>query len=55
MEIRLQICGTEPQVKEGTFVYCTGDLKGVDLYKTLQDIDAYILRSLLTLRRLQSV
>ena len=55
MDIRVEIRGTEPLVKEGTYVYCTGDLSGVDLHTALEDLESYILRSLKDLRKLKAV
>jgi hypothetical protein len=55
MKIRIEIVGTEPLVREGAYVYDTGDLGGTDLYRVLSEMEAYILRSLKELRKLQLV
>jgi hypothetical protein len=46
MHIRIEICDTEPRASNGTYVYDTGGLDGTATRLILNDINAFILRSL---------
>lgn len=53
MKIRLEIVGTEPAVREGTYVYNSGELEGLGVQDVLSSLEGFVLRSLKDLRRLR--
>jgi hypothetical protein len=53
VNIRVEIKGTEPGAKDGTYVYDTGDIGTQDLHRVMRDLENYLLRSMLELRKLK--
>jgi hypothetical protein len=53
VRIRVEIRDTEPFMREGTYVYDSGEIGDRAMFSVLSDIDAYVLKSLASLRVLR--